>query len=117
MSKPTIKSTLKRSFIISACIIGFIFVGCLVTLYFNQDFKQRWSRKSIEHSEGNYTVVYDAGGTTKTWSVVGGKITSEPDKGYYFFYATVPGNGKKIYVQVPIDRTWYEQVLIKRSSQ
>lgn len=35
------------------------------------------------------------------------KVTSEVDKGYYFFWAEV--NGKKIYVQSPIALTLVEQ--------
>jgi len=35
------------------------------------------------------------------------KVTSEVDKGYYFFWAEV--NGKKVYVQSPIALTLIEQ--------
>jgi hypothetical protein len=35
------------------------------------------------------------------------KVTSEPTKGYYFFWATV--NGQRRYVQTPIQFTVYEE--------
>jgi hypothetical protein len=35
-------------------------------------------------------------------------VTSEPAKGYYFFWAKQ--DGKKFYVQTPIARTYIEEI-------
>jgi hypothetical protein len=40
--------------------------------------------------------------------VLDGKVTSEPGKGYYYFWATKEGN--KFYVQTPIGRTYIEEL-------
>ena len=45
----------------------------------------------------------------ESWEVLDGKVTTEPDKGYYYFWATV--NGNKVYVQTPIARTYIEEVI------
>jgi hypothetical protein len=37
-----------------------------------------------------------------------GKVTAEPEKGYYYFWATL--NGKKLYVQTPIGRSYIEEI-------
>ena len=37
-----------------------------------------------------------------------GKVTSEPEKGYYYFW--VVEQGKKRYVQTPIARTYIEEI-------
>ncbi len=50
--------------------------------------------------------VLNAGTQPKYYHAVT-KVTSEIDKGYYFFWAEV--NGKKVYVQSPIALTVIEQ--------
>ena len=44
----------------------------------------------------------------KEWVVIGGKVTSDPQKGYYFFW--VKEGGKKRYIQTPIARTVIEEL-------
>jgi hypothetical protein len=44
----------------------------------------------------------------KQWTVHDAKVTSEPGKGYYYFW--VEENGKKLYVQTPIERTYIEEI-------
>jgi hypothetical protein len=44
----------------------------------------------------------------KSWIVREGKVTTEPDKGYYYFWAVV--NGKSMYVQTPINRSYIEEI-------
>lgn len=66
------------------------------------------SRLGVTWMEGDYQITFVEGNHVKTWVVKDGKITSEPEKGYYFFWALK--NGKKIYVQTPIARTYIEEV-------
>ena len=58
--------------------------------------------------EGNYRVTYADGSHVKSWVVEDGKVTSEPQKGYYYFWAKV--DGKKVYVQTPIGRSYIEEI-------
>lgn len=66
------------------------------------------SRLGVTWMEGDYEVTFVEGDHVKSWVVKAGKITSEPEKGYYYFWALK--NGKKIYVQTPIARTYIEEV-------
>ena len=58
--------------------------------------------------EGNYRVTYADGSHVHSWEVIDGKVTSEPEKGYYFFW--VRKNGKRYYVQTPIARSYIEEI-------
>jgi len=69
---------------------------------------QKVARNKLTLMGGNFRVTYAAGSHVKTWLIKGGKVTSEPKKGYYFFWAIV--NGKEKYVQVPIERTYIEEM-------
>jgi hypothetical protein len=53
-------------------------------------------------------VTFAEGTHVRTWEVRGGKVTTEPDKGYYFFWAKV--DGRNLYVQTPIARTYIEEI-------
>ena len=57
---------------------------------------------------GGVTVTYADGSHVKSWVVRDSKVTSEPQKGYYFFW--VEQNGQKLYVQTPIARTYIEEI-------
>ena len=58
--------------------------------------------------EGDYRVTYADGSHVKSWEVHDGKVTSEPEKGYYYFWIKV--DGKKHYVQTPIALTYIEEI-------
>ena len=73
----------------------------------SQEQQNRLSRIGISWLEGDYKVTFTEGNFQKTWTVKDGKVTSEPAKGYYFFWAQE--NGKKFYVQTPIARTYIEE--------
>ena len=66
------------------------------------------SRIGVTWLEGDYKVTFAEGNHLKTWTVLDSKVTSEPEKGYYYFWATE--NGRKIYVQTPILRTYIEEL-------
>ena len=84
-------------------MILFIIVSC------TQDTQQEIARKKIEYLDGDYDVTYTDQDIIKTWQVRDGKITSVPEKGYYFFWARNVRD-KEFYVQVPINRTFIEEV-------
>jgi hypothetical protein len=74
----------------------------------SEEQQNRLSRLGVTWLEGNYRVTFATGSHVKTWEVRGGKVTSEPGKGYYFFWATV--DGKSRYVQVPLEQTYIEEI-------
>ena len=74
----------------------------------SQEQQNRLSRIGVSWLEGDYRVTYADGSHVKSWIVRDGKVTSEPGKGYYFFWAEI--DGKKRYVQTPIARTYVEEL-------
>jgi len=74
----------------------------------SEEQQNRLSRLGVTWLEGDYRVTYADGSHVKTWEVRNGKVTSEPEKGYYFFWVRV--DGKKAYVQTPIARTYIEEI-------
>lgn len=82
---------------------------CLVVLAgCSQDQQNKLSRVGVSWLDGNYRVTYADGQQVKSWEVHDGKVTSEPQKGYYYFWAQI--DGKKAYVQTPIERTYIEEL-------
>ncbi len=79
-----------------------LLVGC------SEEQQNKISRLGVTWLEGDYRVTYADGEHAKSWEVLDGKVTTEPDKGYYYFWATV--KGKKVYVQTPIARTYIEEI-------
>lgn len=74
----------------------------------SEEQQNKISRLGITWLEGDYRVTYADGSHVKSWEVRDGKVTTEPEKGYYYFWAQV--NGKKVYVQTPIGRTYIEEI-------
>ncbi len=74
----------------------------------SEEQQNKISRLGVTWLEGDYRVTYADGEHVKSWMVKDGKVTTEPDKGYYYFWATV--EGKKVYVQTPINRSYIEEV-------
>lgn len=70
--------------------------------------QNRLNRLGVTWLEGNYRVTYADGEHVKSWEVRDGKVTSEPEKGYYFFW--VKEGKKSYYVQTPIARTYIEEI-------
>jgi hypothetical protein len=88
--------------IILAIIMGML-LGC------SEEQQNKLSRLGVTWLEGDYRVTYADGAHVKSWEVRDGKVTSEPAKGYYYFWALDP-NGKKMYVQTPIGRSYIEEI-------
>ncbi|MDH5359980.1 MAG: hypothetical protein OEX03_05410 [Gammaproteobacteria bacterium] len=74
----------------------------------SEEQQNKLSRIGVTWLEGDYKVTFAEGNHLKSWTVLDGKVTSEPDKGYYYFWATE--NGRKIYVQTPILRSYIEEI-------
>ncbi len=91
--------------IVAAVVIALLVLGSGYYKYFGSaDAQNKWGRKMIEIKSGDYDVTYATAGFNKTWNVRDGKITSVPEKGYYFFFVN------KQYVQVPIGMCIIEEV-------
>lgn len=88
----------------------FLFVAALLALFTgcSEEQQNKLSRLGVTWLEGDYRVTYADGEHVKSWQVEDGKVTTEPAKGYYYFWATV--NGKKVYVQTPIGRSYIEEI-------
>lgn len=80
----------------------------LITAGCSEEQQNKISRLGVTWLEGNYRVTYADGEHVKSWYVKDGKVTTEPAKGYYYFWANV--DGKSRYVQTPIVRTYIEEV-------
>ncbi len=74
----------------------------------SEEQQNRISRIGVSWLEGDYRVVFASGNHLKQWEVRDGKVTSDPQKGYYYFWAKV--EGKKTYVQTPIERSYIEEL-------
>lgn len=74
----------------------------------SEEQQNRIARLGVTWLEGDYRVTYADGEHVKSWEVIDGKVTSDPDRGYYYFWARI--DGKKAYVQTPIARTYIEEM-------
>jgi hypothetical protein len=85
-----------------------LIISLLLLSACTEEQQNKLNRLGVTWLEGNYRVTYADGQHVKSWVVVDGKVTSEPAKGYYYFWVTK--NGKKYYVQTPIARTYIEEL-------
>jgi hypothetical protein len=83
-------------------LLSQLLVGC------TEEQQNRLTRLGVTWLEGNYRVTYADGEHVKSWEVRNSKVTSEPEKGYYYFWAS--RGEEKFYVQTPIDRTYIEEI-------
>lgn len=75
----------------------------------SEEQQNKLGRLGVTWLEGDYIVTFAEGNHKKSWKVLDGKVTSEPAKGYYYFWAR-DEQGKKYYVQTPIIRTYIEEI-------
>jgi hypothetical protein len=87
-------------------LVTVVALAALALVSCSEEQQNKLSRLGVTWLEGDYRVTYADGSHVKSWIVEDGKVTSEPDKGYYYFWANV--EGKKVYVQTPIGRTYIE---------
>jgi len=74
----------------------------------SEEQQNKISRLGVTWLEGDYKVTFTEGTHIKTWIVKNGKVTTESEKGYYYFWTNV--DGKKRYVQTPIERSYIEEI-------
>ncbi len=83
-------------------LLGPLLYGC------TEEQQNRLARVGVTWLEGDYMVTYADGEHVRSWTVLDGKVTSEPAKGYYYFWARE--GDRKYYVQTPIARTYIEEL-------
>jgi len=88
--------------IIIVAAISTLLLGC------SEEQQNKLSRLGVTWLEGDYKVTFVEDNHKRVWNVIDSKVTSDPQKGYYYFWATE--NGKKFYVQTPVVRTYIEGV-------
>ena len=88
--------------LLPAALLALALAGC------SEEQQNQISRIGVTWLEGDYRVTYADGEHARTWEVRDGKVTSDPQKGYYYFWARI--DGKKAYVQTPIARTYVEEI-------
>lgn len=88
--------------VILSALLFLSIAGC------SEEQQNKISRLGVTWLEGNYKVTYADGNHVKSWIVRDGKVTSEPAKGYYYFW--VIDKGRKRYVQTPVMRTYIEEI-------
>ena len=88
--------------LLPAALLALALAGC------SEEQQNQISRIGVTWLEGDYRVTYADGEHARTWEVRDGKVTSDPQKGYYYFWALI--DGKKAYVQTPIARTYVEEM-------
>ena len=88
--------------ILSILLLGLLLGGC------TEEQQNRLTRLGVTWLEGNYRVTYADGEHVKSWVVRDSKVTSEPEKGYYYFW--VKEGKKRYYVQTPIARTYIDEI-------
>ena len=101
------KMKLKIASIVAACF-GLTFFGVLAIM--PEDSANQISRLGVSYLNGDYQVTYAGYSGDKTWIVRNSKVTSEPSKGYYFFWSHDSKTNKKRYIQVPMANTYIEEI-------
>jgi hypothetical protein len=74
----------------------------------SEEQQNKLSRLGVTWLEGDYKVTYADGSHVKEWIIKDGKVTTDPAKGYYYFWAIT--DGEKLYVQTPIGRSYIEEI-------
>jgi hypothetical protein len=98
---------LKIAAIVVVCI-GVTLVG--VRAVMPEDRANQISRLGVSYLNGDYRVTYAGFSGDKVWIVRNSKVTSEPAKGYYFFWSHDSKTNKKRYVQLPMTNTYIEEI-------
>jgi hypothetical protein len=86
----------------------FMLTAFLLLAGCSEEQQNKLSRLGVSWLEGNYRITFANGQHVKQWELRDGKVTSEAQKGYYYFW--VQENGKNLYVQTPITHTYIEEI-------
>ena len=91
-------------------ILLIVVVLSILAIYFmSAENRNKLSRTAVSVLDGNYRIVYTDDNFRKDWECEDCKVTSEGTKGYYYFWYKNE-EGKRTYVQTPINRTYIEEV-------
>ena len=91
-----------------ALAIIFALIWVYTSFFMNGNTVNRLERQAfIAHGSDKFEVtILNGAGISKVYQAVT-KLTSVPENGYYYFWATV--NGKRVYIQSPIGLTLIEE--------
>ena len=64
-----------------------LIVSLLLLSACSEEQQNKLTRLGVTWLEGDYRVTYADGEHVKSWVVLDGKVTTEPAKGYYYFWA------------------------------
>lgn len=92
---------------ISGGVVGILVIVYVLYSFLSGDKQNQLERLGVTYLDGEYKVTFASDSHVQSWIIDNGKVTSEPEKGYYFFWAKNAA-GKKVYVQTPINRTYIE---------
>jgi major membrane immunogen (membrane-anchored lipoprotein) len=70
-----------------------LIVSLLMLSACSEEQQNKLTRLGVTWLEGDYRVTYADGEHVKSWIILDGKVTTEPAKGYYYFWEK--RNGKK----------------------
>ncbi|MEP1741508.1 MAG: hypothetical protein ABJI60_12000 [Kangiellaceae bacterium] len=91
-----------------AILLGLVVVGVLIYFALPGDTENRAKRLGVSYFDGDYVITHNGYSGMNVWLVIDGKVTSEPEKGYY--HTRAAGVSKKtIYLQVPMANTEIEE--------
>lgn len=92
-------------------IIGFVLILLLSIgfIFISGDTENRFSRLGVSYFDGDYVITHYGMSGINVWLVDNGKVTSEPDKGYYHTRVRVGPGKKNAYLQLPIMNTVIEE--------
>ncbi len=88
--------------ILALALFGVLLGGC------TEEQQNQLARVGVTWLEGDKTVTYADGEHVRSTIVRDGKVTSEPAKGYYYFWARE--GDRKYYVGTPIARAYIEEI-------
>ena len=98
---------MKNKIIFSIAGVVFLFV---IYAFISGDTENRFARLGVSYFDGDYVITHYGMSGTNAWLVLKGKVTSEPDKGYY--HTRVLTNAKKTaYLQLPMVNTVIEEYI------
>ncbi len=91
-----------------AILLGLVVLGVLIYFALPGDTENRAKRLGVSYFDGDYVITHNGYSGMNVWLVIDGKVTSEPDKGYYHTRAAGV-SGKTIYLQIPMANTEIEE--------
>ncbi len=89
-------------------IVAVILLSVVGYVFISGDTENRISRLGVSYFDGDYVITHYGLSGMNVWLVKNGKVTSEPQKGYYHTRVLITGN-QTVYLQLPINNTVIEE--------